>query len=229
MILSDRDIKKQLADGRITVKPEPDFDVQLGSTSLDLKLGAQFRVFKPTSTPFIDPQDPKTQNTHTTVVDLNSKEEQQPLLPHSPNGPRGFVLHPGEFVLGVTEEYIELPDDIAGRLEGRSSLGRLGIVIHSTAGHFDPGFQGNVVLEITNIGVIPILLYPGMRFCQMVFEKVSSAVEVEYSRKASAKYVRQREPKGSQIGRDMETVAPKAAKKGLKKLATRKPKKATLR
>lgn len=226
MILSDRDIKKEIVAGRIIVKPKPDFKVQLGSTSLDLKLGSQFRVFKPTSTPFIDPQDPKTQNTHTTVVDLNSKEEQQPLLPHAPDGPRGFVLHPGEFVLGVTEEYIELPGDIAGRLEGRSSLGRLGIVIHSTAGHFDPGFRGNVVLEITNIGVIPILLYPGMRFCQMVFEKVSSAVEVEYHRKANAKYARQRDPKGSEIGRDLETLAPKSAKKALNTIASRKTKKA---
>jgi dCTP deaminase len=217
MILSDRDIKRQIADGRIKVDPAPDYESQLGSTSLDLKLGAQFRVFKPTSTPYIDPRDPKTHNAHTTVVDVNSEEEQQPLLPHAPDGPRGFVLHPGEFVLGVTEEYIELPDDVAGRLEGRSSLGRLGIVIHSTAGHFDPGFQGNVVLEITNIGVIPILLYPGMRFCQMVFDQVSSPVEVAYHQKASAKYVRQSDPRGSEIRRDLEDKK-QTVRKGLEKL-----------
>lgn len=208
MILSDRDIKEQLSSGRISVKPEPDLESQLGSTSLDFKLGPQFRVFKPTSTPYIDPQNPATQNTHTTVVDVSetSEADQQPLLPHAPDGPRGFVLHPGEFVLGMTEEYIELPDDIAGRLEGRSSLGRLGIVIHSTAGHFDPGFQGNIVLEITNIGVIPVLLYPGMRFCQMVFEKVSSPVETLYHQKSGNKYAGQTDPKGSEIGQEQSEL-----------------------
>lgn len=204
MILSDRDIRKMLTSGRIKVTPAPDLETQLGSTSLDFKLGSQFRVFKPTSTPYIDPQNPATQNTHTTVVDVadTGEPDQQPLLPHAPDGPRGFVLHPGEFVLGMTEESIELPDDIAGRLEGRSSLGRLGIVIHSTAGHFDPGFKGNVVLEITNIGVIPVLLYPGMRFCQMVFETLTSPAEVTYAEKKSAKYSGQSDPKGSEIGQE---------------------------
>ncbi len=92
MILSDRDIKKMIAAERIKISPAPDFETQLGTASLDLRLGSQFRVFKPTSTPYIDPQNPDTQTTHTTVVDLESEEGQPPLLPHAPNGPRGFVI-----------------------------------------------------------------------------------------------------------------------------------------
>ncbi len=207
MILSDKDIRKALDEGRIKVDPPPDFEKQLGSTSLDFRLGPQFRVFKPTSIPYIDPQNPETHNAHTTIVDVEDGSEQQPLLPHLPNGPRAFVLHPGEFVLGVTIENLELPNDIAGRLEGRSSLGRLGIVIHSTAGHFDPGWQGNIVLEITNIGVVPVLLYPGMRFCQMVFEMVSSPVDVQYHQKAGNKYAGQTDPKSSAISQEQQEIA----------------------
>lgn len=206
MILSDRDIKKMLKAGRIKVDPAPNLAEQLGSCSLDFRLGSQFRVFKPTSTPYIDPQDPSTHASHTTVIDVSDSKEQQPLLPHLPKGPRAFVLHPGEFVLGMTIEKIELPDDIAGRLEGRSSLGRLGIVIHSTAGHFDAGFKGTIVLEITNIGVVPVLLYPGMRFCQMVFETMTSPVEVSYSEKKGAKYSGQSGPTGSALGKEQDEI-----------------------
>ena len=200
MILSDRDIRKSLESGHIKVDPAPDYETQLGTTSLDFRLGSQFRVFKPTSTPFIDPRNAKTFDNHTDIIDVSEEEDaEQSLLPHLPEGPRAFVIHPGEFVLGMTIETIELPDDIAGRLEGRSSLGRLGIVIHSTAGHFDPGFKGTVVLEITNIGVIPILLYPGMRFCQMVFEKLTSPVETSYSKRKASKYVGQQGPSSSAL------------------------------
>lgn len=207
MILSDRDIRKQIAAGRIKVNPTPDFNKQLGSCSLDFRLGSQFRVFKPTSIPYIDPQDPATHSSHTTLVDIvDDAKQQQPLLPHLPKGPRAFVLHPGEFVLGMTMESIELPDDIAGRLEGRSSLGRLGIVIHSTAGHFDAGFKGTIVLEITNIGMVPVLLYPGMRFCQMVFEPLSTPVDVKYVDKKNNKYAGQADPKGSELGREQQEI-----------------------
>lgn len=206
MILSDRDIKKMISAGRIKIEPAPDYETQLGTASLDLKLGAQFRVFKPTSTPYIDPQDANTQNTHTTVVDLNDETDQPPLIPNAPDGPRGFVIHPGEFVLGMTMEQIELPDDIVGRLEGRSSLGRLGIVIHSTAGHFDAGFKGTVVLEITNIGMVPVLLYPGMRFCQMVFETLTSPVETTYGEKKTAKYADQTGPTSSALAEEHQEI-----------------------
>lgn len=207
MILSDKDIRKALESGAINVTPAPDLSKQLGSAGLDLRLGSQFRVFKPTSIPYIDPQNPDTLNTHTTVIDLEDEEEQQPLLPHLPAGPRAFVIHPGEFVLGMTMEYIEFPNNLAGRLEGRSSLGRLGIVIHSTAGHFDPGFKGTVVLEITNIGMVPVLLYPGMRFCQMLFEPMSTPVETEYFKKKGNKYAGQSDPKSSVISQEHVEIA----------------------
>jgi dCTP deaminase len=196
-----------IKQGRIKIDPAPDFSKQLGTASLDLRLGSQFRVFKPTSTPYIDPQNPDTQDSHTSVIDVNEPKDQQPLLPHLPKGPRAFVIHPGEFILGTTVETIGLPDDIVGRLEGRSSLGRLGIVIHSTAGHFDAGFEGTVVLEITNIGMVPVLLYPGMRFCQMVFETLTSPVETSYSEKKNAKYAGQTGPKGSHLAREKEEIS----------------------
>ena len=213
MILSDRDIKKMLKTRHIKVDPAPDLETQLGSTGLDFRLSSQFRVFKPTSIPYIDPQDSTTLDAHTTVIDVADQSEEQPLLPHLPQGPRAFVIHPGEFVLGMTIEAIELPDDIAGRLEGRSSLGRLGIVVHSTAGHFDAGFKGNIVLEISNHGVIPVLLYPGMRFCQMVFETLTSPVEVSYQEKKHAKYVGQADPKSSRLGKEKGEITQKASKK----------------
>ncbi|MEX1112975.1 MAG: dCTP deaminase [Patescibacteria group bacterium] len=205
MILSDRDIKKKLADGDIKVSPAPDFETQLGTTSLDFRLGSKFRVFKPTSTPYLDPQNPRTQEVNTSVIDVSDAAGEQP-LPNVPEGPRTFVLHPGEFVLATTIEKIELPNDIAGRLEGRSSLGRMGIVIHSTAGHFDPGFAGNIVLEVTNIGVVPVLLYPGMRFCQMVFEQLSSPVETSYAKRKSSKYAGQTGPTSSRISKEQQEI-----------------------
>ena len=207
MILSDRDIRKSLASGHIKVDPAPDLAIQLGSTGLDFRLSSQFRVFKPSSIPYIDPQDAKTLDAHTTVIDVAEESEEQPLLPHLPEGPRAFVIHPGEFVLGMTIEDIELPNDLAGRLEGRSSLGRLGIVVHSTAGHFDAGFKGRIVLEISNHGVIPVLLYPGMRFCQMVFESLSSPAEIDYQKKKNAKYVGQSDPKSSQLSREQKEIS----------------------
>lgn len=200
MILSDRDIRKRLASGSIKISPKPDLESQLGSAGLDFRLGSQFRVFKASSTPYIDPQHPQSFEANTTLVDVEVEAlSQAPLLPHMSKQPRAFVIHPHEFVLGMTIESIELPDDLCGRLEGRSSLGRLGIIIHSTAGHFDPGFKGTLVLEITNIGTVPVLLYPGMRFCQMLFESMTSPAEVAYTQKKTAKYAGQNTPKNSEL------------------------------
>lgn len=234
MILSDRDIKRLIKAGRIKIAPLPDMSTALGAASLDLRLSSKFRVYKSTATPFIDPQDRKTFEQLTDPTDVAKPDDHpaQALLPHTPKGPRAFVLHPGEFVLGLTEERIELPDDVAARIEGKSSLGRLGIVIHSTAGHIDPGYTGGVTLEITNIGVIPVLLHPGMRFCQLVFETMSGPVEVPYSQKKTAKYAGTTEPGSSKIfeetaGRKVSrlvakrTVSRPAAKRGLKKVGTR--------
>ncbi|MEX2043343.1 MAG: dCTP deaminase [Patescibacteria group bacterium] len=222
MILSDRDIRKLIKSGQIKVSPAPDLKVQLQPASLDIRLSSRFRVFKPASTPYIDPQDKGTFANLTTGLDVTDDVKEQPLLPHLPKGPRAFVIHPGEFVLGSTLEHIELPDDIAVRIDGRSSLGRLGIVVHSTAGHVSPGWKGTLTLEITNIGVVPVLLYPGMRVCQFVFETMSSPVERAYGQ-AGNKYAGQRSPDASKItdetGRDSDRK--KTVKKNLKKLSAK--------
>lgn len=233
MILSDRDIRKALKSGRIKIDPLPDLDETLGSCSIDLRLSSKFRVFKQASTPYIDPRDPGTFDGITEPVDIGAAPEEQPLLPHLPKGPRAFVLHPGEFALGLTMESVALPEDIAARIEGKSSLGRLGIVIHSTAGHIDAGYRGGVTLEITNIGMIPVLLYPSMRFCQLSFEQLTTPADVPYFKKKSAKYVGTKEPGASKIfeeSKQKKAAAPaaraKAVKKGLKKFGdTKAPKK----
>ena len=133
MILSDKDIKVYIESKKIQILPEPNFEKQLGSASLDLRLGNEFKVFEHTRRSFIDTRDPESYNGTTRLIELKDNEP--------------FVFHPQEFVLGITLEDIFLPDDIAARIDGRSSLGRLGIVIHSTAGHIDPGFKGKIVLK----------------------------------------------------------------------------------
>lgn len=177
MVLSDVDIKKRIKSGSIVLKPVPNLDEALGTVSLDLRLGHQFRVYRRTARPYIDVRDTSTFENLTEEVEKEDKA--------------AFVIHPGEFVLASTFEHLELPNDLAGRLEGKSSLGRLGIVVHSTAGKIDPGFKGQLVLEITNIGTLPILLYPEMRVCQVLFEELSSPTSKTYSERESSKYKNQ--------------------------------------
>jgi dCTP deaminase len=169
MILSDKDIKSYINEGRIKIEP-CNLDEQLSAIGVDLRLGNAFRLFK---------------TTHLSHIDLSKKnaDPDTELIEIPDNGE--FLLHPGEFVLGVTKESVELPADIAGRIDGRSSLGRLGIIVHSTAGHVDPGFKGKLTLEISNIGKLPISIIPGMRFCIILFESLSSAVEKPYKGKYS--------------------------------------------
>ena len=201
MILSDRDIKKMITAGNIKLTPEVDYTTQLQPASLDLRLSSKFRVFKSVATPFIDPQDPKTFEDTTELTDTAENGASQTLLPHEEGKPRPFVVHPGEFVLGMTKEFVELPADITARVEGRSSLGRLGIIIHSTAGYIDPGFRGNITLEITNIGSVPVLLHPEMRICQLAFETMSTPAEKDYVEKGG-KYAGSTEPGQSKITED---------------------------
>lgn len=186
MILSDKDIKKALDDKRVVVKPEPDLDEQLGSSSLDLRLGYHFRIFKHRRLPFVDPYKPETLEGMTEEVEI-SKEEP-------------FVIQPGEFVLASILEWVELPPDMSARIDGRSSLGRLGLVIHSTAGHIDAGFKGSITLELSNIGMMAILLYPKMRVCQLVFEPLSSEAEQPYTSKPGAKYHGKSTPAETALG-----------------------------
>ena len=185
MILSDRDIKKYIKEGKIKIKPKPNFKKQLGSASLDLRLGNEFRVFDHVRKPFIDTRDPKTFSNITELIKVKNNE--------------AFVFQPNQFILGVTLEEVSLPNSIIARIDGRSSIGRLGIIVHSTAGHVDAGFKGKINLEMENIGMMPILLYPGTRICQLIFEKLSSPAETPYYKKKGAKYLRARSPEESKL------------------------------
>lgn len=188
MILSDRDIAKALATKRIRITPKIDPKTQMGSCSVDLRLGKQFRIFNHSKFAYIDPNNSKLATDMMTEVRLKDGEP--------------FILQPGDFVLATTMETVKLPDDLVGRLEGRSSLGRLGIVVHSTASIFDPGWEGMVVMELGNMGRMPVALYPGMRICSMTFEELSSPAQVPYTKKKAAKYIGQNAPLASRIDKD---------------------------
>jgi dCTP deaminase len=185
MVLSDRDIKKALKDKRIVIKPTPDFASQLGSCSIDLRLGNTFRVFDHSKHAHIDPSKKDYSNEITKVIKVEK------------NGT--FIMQPGEFVLAVTLENVKIPSDLMGRLEGRSSLGRLGLVVHSTASIFDPGWDGKPVLELGNLGRMAIKLTVGMRICAMTFEELSSPAVTPYTSKKYAKYKFQQGPEESRI------------------------------
>jgi dCTP deaminase len=162
MLLSDRDIAKEISAGRVVVEP---FDAaMIQPSSVDVRLDRFFRVFENHRYEVIDPSVEQPELTREVAV--------------SPDD--FFILHPGEFVLASTYEVITLPDDIAGRLEGKSSLGRLGLLTHSTAGFIDPGFSGHITLELSNVANLPVKLYPGMKIGQLCLIKLSSAAEHPY-------------------------------------------------
>ena len=180
MLLSDRDIRLELASGRVLLEPFDDAMVQ--PSSVDVRLDRFFRLFDNHKYPVIDPA--QDQPDLTRLVEV------------APDEP--FVLHPGEFVLGATHERITLPDDVAARLEGKSSLGRLGLLTHSTAGFIDPGFTGHVTLELSNVATLPITLWPGMKIGQLCFFRLSSPAENPYGSGASgSRYQGQRGPTAS--------------------------------
>lgn len=189
-ILSDRDIKKYMDEGRIGISPLED-EKQIQPSSVDMRLGDEFKVFKVVRKPFIDPKDPD---------DLASYMESTVV----PEG-EAFIIHPNEFALATTYEYVKLPEDIVARVEGRSSMGRLGVTMHVTAGYIDPGFEGKITLEISNIGTMPVALYPGQRVCQIVFETMTSPAELPYGHPdRNSKYMRQERPESSRIKFDYE-------------------------
>src|SRR5215203_5425129 len=177
MLLSDREIKASIAEGRLGLEP---YDAGLVQpSSIDVRLDRFFRVFNNSRYTHIDPA--LQQDDLTTQVE--------------PDGDEPFVLHPGEFVLGSTLEVVTLPDDLAARLEGKSSLGRLGLLTHSTAGFIDPGFSGHITLELSNVANLPITLYPGMRIGQIAVFQLTTAAERPYgSRGVGSKYQGQRGP-----------------------------------
>lgn len=185
MILSDKDIRKYLENGRIIVIPKPRFAEQLGPCSLDLHLGNSFRTFKPTQYPYLDLK---------RTTDFEELMEEVKIKDDSP-----FILQPREFIIAVTKEEIILPADIMGRLDGRSSLGRLGLVVHSTAARFDPGWKGKAVMELSNMGIMPIILYVGMRICSMTFETLSSPAEAPYFKQRNRRYLGQKTALASRL------------------------------
>ncbi|HEY0247927.1 MAG TPA: dCTP deaminase [Gryllotalpicola sp.] len=180
MLLSDRDIKSELDSGRISLDPyEP---AMIQPSSIDVRLDRFFRLFSNHKYPFIDPAE--NQPDLTRLVEVSGEEP--------------FILHPGEFVLGSTFEQVTLPDDVAARLEGKSSLGRLGLLTHSTAGFIDPGFTGHVTLELSNVATLPIKLWPGMKIGQLCFFRLTSPAEKPYgSSDYSSRYQGQRGPTAS--------------------------------
>ena len=177
MILSDRSLREAIAAGRLVVDPLDDDAIQ--PSSIDVRLDNRFRVFYTARVPYIDVKQP--------MDDLTELVEVKP--------DDAFILHPGEFVLGSTLEQVGIPADLAARLEGKSSLGRLGLMTHSTAGFLDPGFVGHVTLELSNVANLPITLYPGMRIGQIAVFQLTTAAERPYgSRGVGSKYQGQRGP-----------------------------------
>jgi dCTP deaminase len=187
VVLSDRDIRSEIAAGRIVIDPFIPEAVQ--PSSVDLHLDRRFRVFRNSRYPFIDVR--VEQPDMTELVEITGDDP--------------FILHPGEFVLGSTLERVQLPDDLVARLEGKSSLGRLGLLIHSTAGYVDPGWEGNLTLELSNVANLPITLYDGMKIGQISFQRLSSPAEVGYGDASiGSKYRGQRDPTASLYHRDFE-------------------------
>jgi dCTP deaminase len=177
VILSDRSIRDALEDGRIVIDPLLEGAIQ--PSSVDLRVDRYFRVFRNDTTPYIDPKRPQEDLTELVEVDDDG----------------AFILHPGEFVLGTTLERVALPDDTVARLEGKSSLGRLGLLIHSTAGFVDAGWDGHLTLELSNVANLPIAIYPGMRIGQISFLRMSSPAEAPYGSEVTrSKYQGQRGP-----------------------------------
>ena len=186
MVLSNVDIEKYMREGKIKITPEPDLDTQLGSCSIDFRL-----IF--------------AEHSKYPHIDLKKKVDVDDLMRRVdvPDG-EGFTMQPGEFVLAATQEKLELADDVMARLEGRSSLGRLGIIVHSTAGLFDPGWVGKATLELGNLGRMPVILYPGWRICAFTFEQLSSPSSMPYRIKPANKYAGQDGPETSRFAEDVE-------------------------
>lgn len=187
MILSDREIKAAIKEGRIGIEPYDEADIQ--PASIDLRMDRFFRTFHNHRYPIIDVKKPMDELTE--LVEVGEEE--------------AFILHPGEFVLGSTREYVRLPDDLVARLEGKSSLGRLGLLIHSTAGFVDPSFEGHLTLELSNVATLPITLYPNMKIGQISFFQLTSPAENPYgSGVLGSKYQGQRGPTASRYNLNFE-------------------------
>lgn len=190
-ILSDKDIIKHLNEGKIIINPLENPDKQIQPSSVDLRIGSEFKGFRIIRKPCIDPMDQTDLETYMESFYIDKGEP--------------FIIHPGEFALATTYETVKLPHDLVARVEGRSSMGRLGITMHVTAGYIDPGFCGKITLEISNIGKMPVALYTGQRVCQIVFETMTSPSQRPYGHPdRDSKYMGQKSPVTSKIKHDYE-------------------------
>lgn len=190
MILSDSEIRKRLESGEIGMETFGDFDVmkQIWPASLDFRLGNTFKVYRKSRQTVIDSKEwVSAEHVESLTVEDGGK----------------FILHPWDFVLGVTLEKIKIPYDLVARCEWRSSIGRLGILIHATAWFVDPGFEGTITLEMTNINEVPVVLYAGMRIGQYAFETILWKVETPYDKRIGSKYMHQVTPEESKIANDL--------------------------
>ncbi len=190
MILSDRDIKERIENGSLTIKPLENPELQIQPASVDLRLGSQFLEFQRTNIPCIHPDSEQEVDEYVSETIVEEGDE--------------FVLHPGDFVLGTTKERVEIPPDLIAHVEGRSSLGRLAIVVHATAGLCDPGYKGQITLELSNLGTAPVALTPGMRISQLTFTELSSPSERPYGEERGSKYQGQDGPQASRVQDDPE-------------------------
>lgn len=190
-ILSDKDLKEIIEEKKAVYcsrGPEIDYDLQLGPSSLDLRLGYEFGFLDTRKVTAIDTRE------------MNNYDDIKKTRKTTPE--EGVVVHPGEFVLGSTLEILNVPDNLVARIEGRSSYARLGLIPHAAAGFVDPGFEGQITLEIQNLGNVPITIYPEDRICQVVFETMTSTAENPYGDKTDSKYMNQEGATGSRLDRE---------------------------
>lgn len=185
MILSDRDIQARLATGDLKIEPLGDLQAQLQPASVDVRLGAEFIVYRPGEIACLDPKIPESLSVAAERITVREGE--------------AFTLQPGDFALGSTMETVTLPHDLVALVDGRSSIGRLAVVVHATAGLIDPGFRGQITLELSNIGRIPVRLYPGMRVAQIVIHQLSSPASRPYGAARGSSYNDQTGPQVSRL------------------------------
>ncbi|NLV11540.1 dCTP deaminase [Halomicrobium sp. HM KBTZ05] len=190
MILSDTDILRRLEAGDLVIEPLDDIDLQVQPASVDLRLGREFLEFQHANIPCIHPNSEQETEEYTDRVTVDDGDE--------------YILHPGDFVLGTTHERVEIPADLIAHVEGRSSLGRLAIVVHATAGLCDPGYEGQITLELSNLGTAPVALSPGMRISQLTFTELKTPADRPYGEERGSKYQGQTGPQASKIEKDHE-------------------------
>ncbi len=213
MILSDADIRRRLTEGELVIEPLDDPEMQIQPASVDMRLGREFLKFRQANISCIHPErgDEVAEYVERTTIP-GSSAGQQSLDEYADERDGGelehaseeFILHPGDFVLGTTKERVAIPDDILAHVEGRSSLGRLAIVVHATAGIVDPGYEGQITLELSNLGTAPVALKPDMRISQLTFTRLLSPAERPYGAERGSKYQGQTGPQASRIQSDEE-------------------------